>query len=81
MSLISSFSSSIFCVFVGTNFNSTHFYFLNFLNLFLREKARERAREQGRNRERGRKRIQSGLRSESGEPHVGLELINCEIMT
>ena len=36
---------------------------------------------QGRGRERGRKRIPSRLHTISAEPNVGLDLMNCEIMT
>ena len=43
--------------------------------LFLRKHKQERGRE------RGRQRIQSGLRVDSREPNVGLELKNREIMT
>ena len=35
----------------------------------------------GRERERERERVQSGLRADSSEPHVGLELTNRELMT
>ena len=34
----------------------------------------------GRGKERRRQRIQDGLCTESGEPEVGLELMNCDIM-
>ena len=50
-----------------------------FIYLFI-----DRQYEQGRGRERGRHRIRSGLQAPSyvsTEPHVGLELTNCEIMT
>ena len=35
----------------------------------------------GRGRERGRERISSRLRAVSSEPDVGLDLMNCEMMT
>ena len=56
---------------------SFYFYFFN-VYLFLRE--RETECEQERSRER-RQRIQSRLWAVSTEPSVGLELMNCEIMT
>ena len=40
-----------------------------------------RASEWGRGRERGRERTTSRHRAVSAEPHAGLDLTNCEIMT
>ena len=37
--------------------------------------------EWGKGRERGRHRIRSSLQALDTEPDVGLELMNCEIMT
>ena len=48
---------------------------------FLKFILRERAWKQGRGRERGRKRIPSRLHAVSAEPNVGLDPMNCEIMT
>ena len=53
----------------------TFFFFLNVLFIF------EKEHEHGRGTERGRQRIQSGLCAVSGEPDVGLEPMNYEIMT
>ena len=42
---------------------------------------RERVCVQGRGREKHKERIPNRLRTVSAEPIVGLELMNCEIMT
>ena len=56
---------------------------LFFLSLFfiLREQERERERAEEGQTERGRERIPSRFHVASAEPDVGLELMNCEIMT
>ena len=42
---------------------------------------RETEHERGRGRERGRHRIRGRLQAVSTEPAVGLELVDCKIMT
>ena len=53
--------------------------FLSFQRLFYSERRRERQLGRGRGRERDG--IPSRLRTVSVEPNVGLDLMNCEIMT
>ena len=67
------------------------FFFFKFIFIFERERGREGGREGGREKENahklvwGRKReripIPSRLHAVSAEPNVGLELMDCEIMT
>ena len=52
-----------------------------FLMFFIFEEERERESTSWGGAERGRKRTQSTLLGVSTEPHVGFELMNCEIMT
>ena len=54
---------------------------LFFLNKVYSEREKERESERGRGKERGRERISSRFHTVSAEPSVGLELMNCEIMT
>ena len=49
--------------------------------MFIFEREREGENEWGRSRERGRQRIRSRLCADRREPDVGLEPMNCEIMT
>ena len=55
------------------------FYFI--LKFIYFEREREDMHKQGRGRDRGRESIPSRLWALSTEPDVGLELMNCEIMT
>ena len=56
-------------------------YFVKYLFVYF-ERERERAgKKQERERERGRERTTNRLHAVSTEPDLGLELMNCEIMT
>ena len=59
------------------------FYFLCLFFERERARARERVSREGaeRERERERERIPSRLHAVNAEPHMGLRLVNCEIMT
>ena len=59
------------------------FFFFKVYLIILRERERERENihKSGKGRERGGDRIPSRFHPVSTEPHEGLELTNCEIMT
>ena len=59
------------------------FSFSSFFNvyLFLRERERKKVHKQWRGRDKGGQRTQTGFHPDGTEPHAGLELMSCEIMT
>ena len=78
------FSSICFCCccFYSTFANYTLLGVLLFVSLgFFSLRDKERAGERQKERERERERIPSRLHAVSAEPHAGLDLTNCEIMT
>ena len=63
---------------ICSDFQGVFFFFYGYLFIYFWEKKRKKAKEVQRER---RQRIPSSLRAISTEPSVGLELMNCEIMT
>ena len=57
------------------------YYFKIFFNFIYFQREREREQWRGREREREKEIILSRLHTASTEPHVQLELTNCDITT